>query len=493
MAEADPTVERAQARVGQTLRGKWRLEQLIGVGGMAAVYKATHRNGMRGAVKMLHLELSTLADVRERFLREGYAANKVDHPGVVRVLDDDVSEDGSVFLVMELLEGRTVDALAESRPGCRLELGETLAIADMLLDVLAVAHEKGIVHRDLKPENLFLTTRGELKVLDFGIARLLELQGSNRATTTGAAMGTPAFMPPEQASGQWNLVDARTDLWAVGATMFSLVRGRVVHHAPTVQLLLAAAMTRPAPALASAAPGVTAGGAARSSTARSRSIATSAGRTRARCSIACAPSAGARRRSRSSGRRCCRSPGRSRQDRRPAPGSPRIRTALRSRARPASRRRTRRARSPSPSHGSTSPVSAPNPNGARRWAPAPLLAAGALAVLGLALGAWLLIGRSTPTPAPTAEPTVAPAATSTATSAPKATAEVAPAPRPLRSAETASAAMPSSAPSAAPSTLPATAQPPGGLGRGAASPHTAKAKPRAAEPTSAPPRHEGSQ
>jgi serine/threonine-protein kinase len=194
---------------------------------------------------------------KERFLREGYAANQVGHPGAVRVLDDDVTDDSAVFLVMELLEGQTVDARAEAHPGSRLPLEEVLAIADQTLDVLAAAHDKGIVHRDLKPDNLFLTAKGEIRVLDFGIARVRELQTSAAvATQTGAAMGTPAFMPPEQASGQWSQVDARTDLWALGATMFLLLTGRLVHEGATVQLMLAAAMTKPAPPIKSIEPGV---------------------------------------------------------------------------------------------------------------------------------------------------------------------------------------------------------------------------------------------
>ena len=95
----DPTPHKAQARVGVTLRGKWTLERLLGVGGMAAVYAASHRNGSRGAIKMLHRELSLDPEIRQRFLREAYVSNQVDHPGAVRVLDDDIAEDGSAFLV----------------------------------------------------------------------------------------------------------------------------------------------------------------------------------------------------------------------------------------------------------------------------------------------------------------------------------------------------------------------------------------------------------
>ena len=257
--QGDPATIRAQARIGYVLREKWRLDGLLGVGGMAAVYAATHRNGKRGAVKMLHLELSSDEEARKRFLREGYVANAVDHPGAVQVLDDDIAEDGSVFLVMELLEGHTVEARSASRPGSKLDPGELLAITDQLLDILVAAHGKGIVHRDLKPENLFLTKTGQVKVLDFGLARLHDLsRGSKgaRMTTEGSAMGTPAFMPPEQALGNWDSVDARSDIWAVGATMFNLLTGRFVHEADNVNKLLLAAMTKPARKIATVDPSV---------------------------------------------------------------------------------------------------------------------------------------------------------------------------------------------------------------------------------------------
>lgn len=253
----DPFTRRALARVGSTLRDKWRIDKLLGIGGMAAVYAGAHRNGKRGAIKILHLELSQDEDSRRRFLQEGYAANRVEHPGAVSVLDDDVAEDGSVFLVMELLHGSTIDALAERQPKLRLDIGFTLTVADRLLDVLIAAHHKGIVHRDLKPENFFLTTDGTVKILDFGIARVRELQGSSsRVTRTGDAMGTPAYMPPEQALGNWNDVDARTDLWALAASMFTLITGRLVHDAPTVQQMMLAAMTKPAPPIRSVMPEV---------------------------------------------------------------------------------------------------------------------------------------------------------------------------------------------------------------------------------------------
>jgi serine/threonine-protein kinase len=247
-------LKQAQDRVGSSLRDKIRLDSLLGVGGMAAVYTGTHRNAMRVAVKMLHPELSLIEEARTRFVREGYAANRVDHPGAVSVLDDDVTDEGHVFLVMELLVGETLEA-RKIKLGGALDPAEVVAYADQILDVLIAAHEHQIVHRDLKPENIFLTTEGRIKVLDFGLARLLEQSKDARLTASNAGiMGTPAFLPPEQARGRWEDIDGRTDLWALGATMFTLLTGRDVHAVSTLSELLIASMTHPAPGLLSVAP-----------------------------------------------------------------------------------------------------------------------------------------------------------------------------------------------------------------------------------------------
>jgi serine/threonine protein kinase len=249
----DPVLVQAAARVGVTLGGKWHLDLLLGVGGMAAVYSATHRNGSRAAIKVLHPELSFDPAVRRRFTREGYVANAVGHENVVRVLDDDVAEDGSLFLVTELLDGETIEA-RRRRLGGVLPIDEVLSLADQVLDVLVAAHAKGIVHRDLKPDNLFLTRSGEVKILDFGIARLREISSCESFTKTGVLLGTPSYMPPEQVRGLTDAIDGRSDLWAVGAAMFELLAGRPVHLArtPHEQLMLAA--TTRAPLFASVAP-----------------------------------------------------------------------------------------------------------------------------------------------------------------------------------------------------------------------------------------------
>ena len=223
--------ERAEKRVGATLV-KWRLDALIGIGGMAAVYAATHaKNRSRVALKVLHRELGASGDIRERFLREAYVANSVGHPGAVQILDDYVSEDDEPFLVMELLLGSSLDAVQSARG--KLPPADVLAYTNQILDVLAAAHDKGIVHRDIKPQNIFVTRDGRIKMLDFGVARLLD--GAASATVTGSLLGTPAFMPPEQASGRTSAVGAASDLWSVGATMFTLLTGRFVHEAENAQ------------------------------------------------------------------------------------------------------------------------------------------------------------------------------------------------------------------------------------------------------------------
>jgi len=248
----DEVQRQAVTRIGSTLKGKWRLDQLLGVGGMAAVYAATHRNQKRVAVKVLHPELSFNAAVRQRFLREGYVANTVQHAGAVSVDDDDLGEDGCAFLVMELLDGETLEARWE-RKGRRLPTPEVLAFMDRVLDTLTAAHARGVVHRDLKPENLFFTRDAQIKVLDFGIARVRELSGSTK-TQTGSLMGTPAFMSPEQARGRWDEVDAQSDLWAVGATIFTLLTGELVHVAQTTNEAIVMAVTQPARSLGALRP-----------------------------------------------------------------------------------------------------------------------------------------------------------------------------------------------------------------------------------------------
>ena len=237
--------EHVQKRIGTTLRGKYLLEQVLGIGAMGAVFAATHRNGMRVAIKLLHPELSQDEDIRRRFVREGYIANRVKHPGVVRIIDDDVDDEGTAFLVMELLEGGTLDA--EWEASGRLPPERVAHVVVRLLDVLAAIHAEGIVHRDIKPENVFLTQDSGLKVLDLGIARVVE---SRTQTKMGILMGTPGFVAPEQALGNAPAIDARTDVFSVGATMFALLTGEVIHPGATAMDQMVAAASRQARPLA---------------------------------------------------------------------------------------------------------------------------------------------------------------------------------------------------------------------------------------------------
>ena len=256
MSAADDDAK-ALARVGTTLNDKWTLERLLGVGGMGAVYAGRHRNGAVAAIKLLHAELARNKVLRERFLREGYAANKVGHAGVVKVQDDDVvssgPDEGTAYLVMELLDGESLQDRVERDPS--IGEREFLEMADSVLDVLEAAHKNGVVHRDLKPENLFFARdeggKSRVKVLDFGLARLLEEQ---TITAYGLVLGTPSFMSPEQAAGKTPEVDGRTDLFALAATGFRLRAGRRIHEGDDAIELVKKMASLPAPALRSVAP-----------------------------------------------------------------------------------------------------------------------------------------------------------------------------------------------------------------------------------------------
>ena len=220
--------EDLERRVGTVIRDKWTLVRLLGVGGMAAVYVGMHRIGRRDAIKILHAEAARSKEVCVRFEREAQAVNRFRHPGAVEIRDIDVTEDGAPFLVMELLLGESLGDRCK-RVGT-LSVAEVLSHADEVLDVLVAAHQQGIIHRDIKPGNLFITAEGHIKVLDFGLARIHE-GGSfdGLFTKEGTALGTTPYMPPEQAAG--HPIDARADIFSVGATMFRLLTGRHLHEA----------------------------------------------------------------------------------------------------------------------------------------------------------------------------------------------------------------------------------------------------------------------
>ena len=254
---ASPRHKRDPAEmIGRVLAGRWTLVRELGVGGTATVYEAVHRNGRRVAIKILHAELLDQRVPRKRFAAEGLAANLVGHPNAVAIFDDGVEPDGTVFLVMELLEGCSIAKSLRERRSLPALAVANLAIG--VLDVLAAAHDQGVVHRDVKPGNIFLTTSGQIKLLDFGVARVGDRLGMSVITAAGSAVGTPAFMAPEQAAGRLQDVDLRTDIWGLGATMFQLLTQRLVHDVTSSggPVAIALAAVRPAPLLRSVAPDI---------------------------------------------------------------------------------------------------------------------------------------------------------------------------------------------------------------------------------------------
>ncbi|NUP06397.1 MAG: protein kinase [Polyangiaceae bacterium] len=252
---ADPAGQdekaRARARLGKTIKGKYRLDSMLGIGGMATVYAATHRNGSRIALKILHSEFARDIGIRDRFLREGYVANKVDHPGRVAILDDDATEADEPFLVMELLEGETLQQMWK-RMGRKIPVPDALDISEQSLDTLQAFHAVGIVHRDIKPANIFITREKVVKLLDFGVARMREAGGDK--TRAGTALGTPSFMAPEQAMGLTEGVDGRADVFSIGATLYAILSGQRLHQGRSDNEAFILAATQPAPSLARVAP-----------------------------------------------------------------------------------------------------------------------------------------------------------------------------------------------------------------------------------------------
>jgi predicted Ser/Thr protein kinase len=239
----------AKQRIGQVVASKWPIEKLIGLGGMAAVYLSHDAAGTAVAIKVLHSEFSTNDGVRQRFIREAKLTQAVDHSGRVEIYDEGQSDEGDPYFVMELLEGVTLDKLWK-RHNRTLPVEYALEIIDRVLDFLAVCHGMNIVHRDLKPANIFVTDSGYVKVLDFGVARLRE--AGVDPTLAGTALGTPAYMAPEQALGSNDRIDARTDLFSIGAVLHALVSGKRLHEGRSHQEAFVLAATRPAPSVARA-------------------------------------------------------------------------------------------------------------------------------------------------------------------------------------------------------------------------------------------------
>ncbi|MEC7523563.1 MAG: serine/threonine-protein kinase [Myxococcota bacterium] len=247
-----------EERVGTTLDGRYRVEAVLGRGGMGAVLRGRHvHTGREVAIKLLLPEHARDAELLARFFQEARSAASLAHPNVVDTLDMDVEpESGQPYLVLELLDGQDLAARLEAQGP--MTPGALLAVALPVMDALAAAHERGVVHRDLKPENLFLAhdARGRVvpKVLDFGIAKLLE--GENAVhTVTGGVLGTPHFMSPEQAMGGPAL-GAQSDVWSMGAVMYVALTGQHPFEAETLPGLVTKVCTEDPTPIASLRPDV---------------------------------------------------------------------------------------------------------------------------------------------------------------------------------------------------------------------------------------------
>jgi serine/threonine-protein kinase len=219
----------AQERIGTVLDGKYRLDRVLGEGGMGVVYDGMHlRLERRVAVKFLHAQFSQSQDVVQRFVREAQATARLQHPNVVNVFDVDVSPDGCVYMVLEFLEGESLAQFLEKKP--ILERSEMLAIIGPVCDALATAHAAGIIHRDIKPDNVHLSRANNRmipKVLDFGIAKLTDAAaGGKSATQTGSVMGTPLYMSPEQAMGKTKDIGPWSDLWSTAVMTYECLSGQ---------------------------------------------------------------------------------------------------------------------------------------------------------------------------------------------------------------------------------------------------------------------------
>lgn len=216
----------ANDRIGTVIGGRYRVEKVIGQGGFGAVYQAVHTaTGDRVAIKVLRADVQQAADVSTRFRHEAKATSRLKHPNTVRVFDFGQMDDGNLYLAMEFLEGKTLsDMLRQQSPVAPKRL---VHIATQVLKSLSEAHSKGLVHRDLKPDNIFLqTVHGEadfVKVLDFGFAKSMIGDQTTDVTSTGAIIGTPRYMSPEQARGKG--IDTRTDLYSLGIILFEALTG----------------------------------------------------------------------------------------------------------------------------------------------------------------------------------------------------------------------------------------------------------------------------
>jgi serine/threonine-protein kinase len=239
------------SHVGQVLDGRYRVERLLGKGGMGAVYEGKHVIvGKRVAIKTLHPEFAANEEVLKRFYREAQTAAAIGHKNIIDIMDVGVTPTSEPYIVMEYLEGEDLESMLK-RTG-PLSVEAACGILEPALLALGAAHEKGIVHRDLKPANIFLV-RGKgaapvVKLIDFGISKISGGAGNTRLTQTGLMLGTPAYMSPEQARGL-GAVDHRTDIYAMGVISYQMLTGRLPFANESYNALLISVLTEEPPPL----------------------------------------------------------------------------------------------------------------------------------------------------------------------------------------------------------------------------------------------------
>lgn len=238
------------------------LQKELGRGGMGAVYAAVNTwTGRTVAIKTLRAEVARSRQLLDRFWQEGRAASKLHHPNVIDVLDMGWDEGtGEPFLVQEFLEGESLEQRIKRSPGGRLPPAEALALLLPIAGALLACHRAGILHRDVKPANIVVTPAPDgaacPKLIDFGISKdLVPDPDAASHTATGAPLGSPAYMSPEQARGD-RAIDARTDIWALGATLFEAITGARPYAGATVALVLAKVIYEPPPRVADVDPSV---------------------------------------------------------------------------------------------------------------------------------------------------------------------------------------------------------------------------------------------
>ncbi|HSP79160.1 MAG TPA: serine/threonine-protein kinase [Myxococcaceae bacterium] len=235
------------ALIGQVLDGRYQIEDVLGQGGMGMVFRANQTSVHRPvAVKTLNPSLAAAPQFFERFRREAEIASRLRHPNVITIYDFGRAQDGTCYYVMELLEGESLRQLVK-RDG-PMTLRRAVDVVEQACRGLAHAHEQGAIHRDIKPHNIMvqqLDGRDFVKVLDFGLVKALEQEEEQQLTSTGQVLGTPQYMPPEQAGGE--VVDHRSDLYSMGGVLYYCLTGASPYGANTVRKALTAALTQQVP------------------------------------------------------------------------------------------------------------------------------------------------------------------------------------------------------------------------------------------------------